>query len=1084
MRNAMIEYLKSFLHQGLAILVGLSVFSYGVAKNTETLEASGPYPYSCNSLYSVDQANSDGTLTHIACSDNLGDAQAKMNWNPNYVVRAKDNLSPSKIVMMHGGLVYTYPMRSGKSTLDLTHWSNSNSATTYVTKHREMLYGWTNWASGDNGQIAVSVNGFNGYVNLKEVDLIPWAWVDNGRTVTLGGHDTTSANEQPFATRIKQSHYNVYTSNGQKLLSFTWSSGWSANGDPATYTHVLGPVPSNINEGTYYSYDGYTFYTDRNCKNHSFTYYNYYQYLPFRTKTNLTADEMNAFIAQGVAGRNSVLLNTGQYFLDAQEKYGINAAIVLSIAILESGYGTSEYAIKRNNLFGISAYDSDPDSATHFSSVQECIDQMMGYYLKDYSDIKDWRFFGAHLGNKGSGANVKYAADNYWGLKIASLYYQMDAYSNGTNLADYNTVSRGLVTSYNAGVYLNQGSNHLYSTANRSGYQEAFIIPILNTNGDWIQWQCNNKIENGNIVSNGFITYDWNASKVYTARSDVQIINEASNADQTPDGTVPTGDFNFVPTLSIEDNTLLISGSAYRPGIKVNDSNSLTHMVTMIDQYFSGSELTSETTVEQESIGRFSATLDLTTVENGEYKFTVSTIYGYTSQYSDLNRLVNGVDQLPADTVVEDHLIHFENRDDGITYMVVSDYTEEVPDDNVPVEPEEPEQPEQPDDELPHIVFSTLLASSLDGSTLHLNGTAYLTNFNATADMADQIDISVRLIDRNNPSGDGYAMTTEVGNLDSPIINDSYTLEHIVYDATIDISTLPNSVYTVEITVTNGDTTGSSILYSSKSEALISEFINDEQSPYMFELTENYDYGYRVEINKEASIVDLNEITINKPSRQPSTVTVNDYAIDPQTGMLTFNGNAYIRILDITGDNLPTGNIYLVSLEDGQRYEGAVSWCASDTALPLSGTNDFTVTNSSYSASFDLSDVPAGDYKIMMYEQIDIDGESYSDYFEVRSAIVREGINESGDTRTYTFKQTSIRNRIMVTIEALETLNEATSAETEAQIEAENGIASENVVPLESVEPSPSADVDTTEVTPASDDSLKDLEASGETQTN
>ena len=1064
MHKGMIKWIKSLFRQSMAVLVGLSVFSYGVIHKTETIEASGAYPYTCNALYSVDQANSDGTLTHIACTNDLTSAQTQMNWNPNYVVRARDNLSPSKIVMMHGGLVYTYPMRSGKSTLDLTHWSNNNSATTYVTKHREMLYGWTNWASGDNGQVAVSVNGFNGYVNLKEVDLIPWAWVDNGRTVTLGGHDTTSANEQPFATRIKQSHYNVYSSNGQKLLSFTWSSGWSANGDPATYTHVLGPVPSNVSEGTYYSYDGYTFYTDRACKNHSFTYYNYYQYLPFRSKTNLTAEEMNAFIAQGVGGRNSVLLNTGQYFLDAQEKYGINAAIVLSIAILESGYGTSEYAIRRNNLFGISAYDSNPDSATYFSSVGQCIEQMMGYYLKDYSDIKDTRFFGAHLGNKGSGANVKYAADNYWGLKIASLYYQMDAYSHGANLVDYNTVSRGLVTTYNAGVYLNAGSNQLYSTANRAGYQEAFIVPILNSSGDWIQWQCNNTIQNGNIVSNGFLTYDWNGSKVYTSRNDIQIINDASNSDNTPDGTVPTGDFSFVPTLSINDaHHLIISGSAYRPGIKVNDSNTLTHQVTMIDQYYSGTELETETQIEQDMIGRFNASLDLTTIENGEYKFTVSSVYGYTDQYSDLDRLVTTIDQLPQDTVVEDHLIHFENRDDGITYMVVSDHTEEIPDDTTPEEPQEPVVPDQPDDELSHIVISTLLSTSLDGSTLHLNGTAYLTNINATENEVDQIEISMRLIDRNDPSGDGYTIDTTIGSLEQPIVNGDFTYEYIRYDSTIDISTLPNSVYTIEITVTNGDTTANTMLYSSTPTALISEFVEgtDESASYMFELKENYDYGYRVEINKEASAIDLNDITIHTPSRQPSTVTVNEYAIDPKAQTLTFNGNAYIRILDITGDHVPTGNIYLVSLEDGQRYEGTILWSASDTALPLSGTNDFTVTNSAYTASFDLSNIPAGDYKIMMYEQIEIDGELYSDYFEVRSAIVREGITESSDTKSYSFKQTSIRNRIMFTIDDLVETNAMDGATIENQMIAENEMGGANIEPSESSETTPVTDAST-----------------------
>ncbi len=1037
--------LKSLSNSLLALGMGLSVFSYAILEKTETVEAAGSYPYACSTLYSVDQANSDGTLSNIYCTNELADAQHHMNSSTNYVVRARDNLSPSKIVMMHGGLVYTYPMRSGKTTLDLSHWSNGNSATTYATKHREMLYGWTNWATGQDGQIAVSVNGFNGYVELKEVDLIPWAWVDNGKTVTLGGHDTTAANEQPFATKIKQSHYNVYESNGQKLLSFTWSSGWSANGDPATYTHVLGPVPENVANGTYYSYDGYTFYTDRACKNHSFTYYNYYQYLPFRSKTNLTADELNRFIDQGVNGRTSVLKGTGQYFIDAQNKYGINAAIVLAIAILESGYGTSQYAIQRNNLFGISAYDSNPDSATHFQSVQECINQMMGYYLKDYSDIKDTRFFGAHLGNKGSGANVKYAADTYWGLKIASLYYQMDAYSHGADLVDYNTVSRGLITTYNAAVDLNPGSHQLFSTANKSGYQEAYIIPILSTEGEWTKWQCNNKVENGNIVSNGFITYDWNASQVYTRSSDIMIINDASNTDRVPEGSVPTGDFNFVPTLSIQDHILTISGTAYRPGITVNDTNTLTHQITMIDAYYSGTVIESETTVEKDEVGHFKATVDLSTLENGEYKFTVSTNYGYYDQYNDTDHLIGSLAELPSDIEVDDHTIHFENRDDGITYMLISDNSEELPDGNVPVVPEEPEQPDTPDEnELPHILMSTLNGADMDGTILSIHGLAYLTNINATEDMADDISISIRLIDRNDPDGQGYPLDASIGMYDQGFPNGDFRYDYIAYHASIDTSTIPNSVYTVEITVTNSGITNSSILYSNNKDALINEYIGStETGGTMFELTENYDYGYRVEINKEASMVDLTDFVINKPSRQTSTITVNDYAFDMDQQTLTFSGNAYIRILDIDDSTIPSGQIYLVSSEDGQFYEGNVQWSAGDTALPISGTNGFTVTNSAYQASFDLTDVPPGEYKIMIYETIDIDGTVYSDLFEVRSATVRQGITQANETRSFTFEQTSIRNRIKLTINDLvETL---TKDEADKDEEDERPVSTEGV---------------------------------------
>ena len=47
-----------------------------------------------------------------------------------------------------------------------------------------------------------------------------------------------------------------------------------------------------------------------------------------------------------------------------------------------------------------------PASATTF----------MGINLRGYLNINDYRYFGGQLGNKGSGINVKYAGDPYWGM--------------------------------------------------------------------------------------------------------------------------------------------------------------------------------------------------------------------------------------------------------------------------------------------------------------------------------------------------------------------------------------------------------------------------------------------------------------------------------------------------------------------------------------------------------------------------------------------------------------------------------------------------------------------------------------------
>ena len=64
------------------------------------------------------------------------------------------------------------------------------------------------------------------------------------------------------------------------------------------------------------------------------------------------------------------------------------------------------------------------------------------YLSWGYTDpLDDWRYFGSHVGNKGSGMNVRYASDPFWGEKIAGWYYRFDS-TNG--LKDYNYYTIGI----------------------------------------------------------------------------------------------------------------------------------------------------------------------------------------------------------------------------------------------------------------------------------------------------------------------------------------------------------------------------------------------------------------------------------------------------------------------------------------------------------------------------------------------------------------------------------------------------------------------------------------------------------------
>ena len=73
------------------------------------------------------------------------------------------------------------------------------------------------------------------------------------------------------------------------------------------------------------------------------------------------------------AFQNTKMQGLEKYFIQAEKETGINALYLAGLAVHESGWNTSKFAEKRNNLFGWQAYDSDLDKTKYFNSKGECI---------------------------------------------------------------------------------------------------------------------------------------------------------------------------------------------------------------------------------------------------------------------------------------------------------------------------------------------------------------------------------------------------------------------------------------------------------------------------------------------------------------------------------------------------------------------------------------------------------------------------------------------------------------------------------------------------------------------------------------
>ena len=110
------------------------------------------------------------------------------------------------------------------------------------------------------------------------------------------------------------------------------------------------------------------------------------------------------------------------------KKYNVNGIFLASMAIHESGWGTSQIASDKKNLFGYGSYDETPyESSYDFSDYSEGIEtvakSLANYYLNPSGTkisggetAAAWYYNGPTL----EGVNTRYASDKEWHKKVYS----------------------------------------------------------------------------------------------------------------------------------------------------------------------------------------------------------------------------------------------------------------------------------------------------------------------------------------------------------------------------------------------------------------------------------------------------------------------------------------------------------------------------------------------------------------------------------------------------------------------------------------------------------------------------------------
>ena len=486
--------------------------------------------------YEVAGMHSDGVIDPVACLNTFEEAQAwmKKNGADDLVVFGKV-AGKTKILDANLALV---DLSVNPETLTY-FYTDKEKTSSYTYMDTGSLYGGVDGAlisasySNAHGRfvIKVKIGNFTGWILDTTYEIVPLTWVKSSSSYTV-------TNEN-----IKHNYVNK--------IQETYSGSRGS---------IIGPKPDMLSPGTYYSYDGKYFYKDRknmlkdykngnynNAVNKNNEYYNYYMYLSNHTRTSYSSQNIDEYIRNNMGYKMdaygnkaesgaSRLYGKGQFYYYAQEKYGVNALLALSLSRNETGNGTSNLAVNKNNGFGLNAVDSNPyGSASQYVTYAHSI---LGYasdwITYGYAHPRDWRYFGPQFGDKWIGMNVKYASDTYWSEKMASHYY---AFDKAKGLQDYNF--------YQLGV-LKKGAVWARSDAKNSAkgiyqYPEAEdgVVIVGEKQGDsvegnttWYEVVSDLNIDNNyNEITSG--DYNWDKT-VYVPATYIKKINKGKNGYISP----------------------------------------------------------------------------------------------------------------------------------------------------------------------------------------------------------------------------------------------------------------------------------------------------------------------------------------------------------------------------------------------------------------------------------------------------------------------------------------------------------------------------------------------------------------------
>lgn len=405
----------------------------------------------------------------------------------------------------------------------------------------------------------------------------------------IGWVDSDHIELTPLKDAVTNNYYQI--SNGE----FIHTISYDPKGTTGTNI-IMSSIPSYIKPNTkYLSFDGHYFYENStegyrnlvadynngtnkypNAINPNDPFYNYFQFISLNTQSKLNAADLRRYLqnnqnSQGnYNAQDTKLYELEQVFIDYGNELGINAGLVFANAVHESGFGRSVYSKDRNNLFGHNAVDSNPDLAWKYDSAADNVNFHMSSFI-NWGYAYDWRYYGAVIGDKSQGMNVKYASDPYWGEKIAQHLYRID---KAAGFKDLNRYTIGIVedndlivrkdASTSSGqVYVNKLMNFPItiieekngtSVNNTTKWYGFTSDQVLDSNKNPIKLpKAFNDLDQATQNQYKTRRRNLNESTVYVNSSFVKVVSKVKDSKLT---TQPRGKFRSLPTFDEKNITV------------------------------------------------------------------------------------------------------------------------------------------------------------------------------------------------------------------------------------------------------------------------------------------------------------------------------------------------------------------------------------------------------------------------------------------------------------------------------------------------------------------------------------------------